>query len=480
MTEFYKNILKGISERKISLSLCEMINDRKIKVKNNESGVGSGSEILFADLLCKNNKNFPVILKIWLNIPGDEDEDKENYNYKAKRNRYGLRYEVNVYRKIIKTILIDKYSPNFVSYIGYAECPFQGEETLNKMQISGMEKYWVIRHMKCIYGEKFLSTPGITISMLMTERIKNTTSIRDFLQETNEREKEKVIFMVIFSIAVMRQFRLNHHDLHYNNILLSVKEKEQKSYYRVGKKVFLISTKFIPYLYDWDIAFAKSLGPNKKLEQYSYQSSDILNKFVDERIDLMTFFCFVLGFQGIAKSYYKDIIKQLSMTYPQMNKRIERTEDDELIYPVTKTEVKKLRKQPLMYDRGQIPIYKLSSSQIRDIFNERTVREFFLNSPLDSVIVKLLRNIHDMGAPSDFEEYSDAEENEDGLKKEYYKNYFIKISPNVECRYTAFTKDMPTALKLLLSWKGFKQFLVDPDKLDPRIPVYTLPEKVVM
>ena len=104
---------------------------KKMIFENYQKKSESPSEILFADLVKTRIKpyedpvKFPVALKVFVDL---EKVDKDTLTQKEKdiydENIYdiiGIKYEAKMYKKIYK-LIIDGICPNFIPYVGFAEC----------------------------------------------------------------------------------------------------------------------------------------------------------------------------------------------------------------------------------------------------------------------------------------------------------------------------------------------------------------------
>ena len=125
------DIVKLIGKNEIKLERCD-INMESIQILNQyQKKSESPSEILFADLVKTRIKpyedpvKFPVALKVFVDL---EKVDKNTLTKKEldiyNDNIYdiiGIKYEAKMYKKIYK-LIIDGICPNFIPYVGFAEC----------------------------------------------------------------------------------------------------------------------------------------------------------------------------------------------------------------------------------------------------------------------------------------------------------------------------------------------------------------------
>ena len=104
-------------------------------------------------------------------------------------------------------------------------------------------------------------------------------------------EKYQVLFQIVYSLEVMSRFKIMHNDLHDGNILVMILKDPITLKYIVSGKTFVVQTKFIPYLFDWDTGYIEIFGDNPKLDEF-FQNINASNNF-DPIRDVYTLFCYL-------------------------------------------------------------------------------------------------------------------------------------------------------------------------------------------
>jgi len=197
---------------------------------------------------------------------------------------YALQYEMDVYRYIIDNIIYNNYSPNFLAYIASGKCSV----TTNLSYFNpGRESN--------------------TMNILVTENVRElgirTFTLRSFLNGNIEiHDFAAVLFQIIYALYIMQLYRIMHNDLHLDNILIVEYLEIQRLYFSIGDKNFSIESKYIPYIFDWDLSYCEYLGQNLYLEKNFFLCSVFraCNKFT-KGFDLYKLLCEMFGSLGNKK-----------------------------------------------------------------------------------------------------------------------------------------------------------------------------------
>lgn len=403
------NIAKCLEDGKIT---CDLIAKKFENVKSPNMKHSSPTQISFAEL---KECNIPLSVKVFFDItdlPFSFRDSKVSENY--LQAIHGLKYEVKVYMEIINQILDLNYSPNFVRGIGYTECHL--DKIPNIVSKNVMSGY---------YNDVMELYPDLPLSVLVTEKAGGTEAKNIFtlfqLAQTEEyvEFEEQIMFQIIYSLIVMQRFRLVHNDLHAGNILVAEYTNPRKMVYLLGNRKFLIETRFVPYIFDWDFSYSDLLGENKKVS-YFCKDFNICNRF-SEKSDLYTLLC-TLGFEN---------------DYGYWNRLSAKKEDGNKI-PITSKEEERLRKYPYYIKN----IFKMGRAQLDDIFGENVERYF--GKGVTHVMFELF-------------------------------NKSIIVYNPFACRATSYSTRMPTPMELLDD--KFDAFEVNsiPRYIKPQ-NIYSLPE----
>lgn len=127
-----------------------------------------------------------------------------------------------------------------------------------------------------------------------------------------EDELRIVLYQIVHALTILGKFKLQHNDLHTDNILILQHEEPQTFKY----DHISIDTIYQVLIFDWDMAWSPYIGENKKLiymcEEYGICGEGNFNKY----FDLYTFICTI-------KSYIKSReLKKVITNYLGITKNI--------------------------------------------------------------------------------------------------------------------------------------------------------------
>ena len=266
----------------------------------------------------------------------------------------------------------------------------------------------------------------------------------------------------MFALSVMEKLKIMHNDLHGNNILVMTLPTPVKMIFKNRDKTWLIETKYIPYIFDWDFSYSPDLGPNPKIIP-EYIVLNMSNKF-DDKFDLYVFLCYLSLNEYILKynkqklswdlkklaqfhldktSTWKENQKGvLLLTLKQYNliEKYNPIAHENIIMKIESATTKKVEKINVRFG-----VYKLTGEQIRSI-----IPRFFADD-LENILFKL-------------GEYNDTQ----GTRR------YILIAETFQCRPATRSRKFPTPLQLLD--KGFNELLIPAGSIPPVTPfVYNMP-----
>ena len=306
VTDVY-NFLRSLADGKTPV-VCTINNEatsvirwKNKKLKLIKKSSSSPSEVIFTDLVLggiDKGYEFPVSIKVFP-------------NFKADKDLTGLVYEAYVYNYIITHIIKHNYSPNFVGYVGYGCCPsfiqnndieqyvYPKSTSSNLLKRADEDQ----KNIDTFFNtEKLIGTMADTgACLLLTERVGNgayfnqpgmhpVSSLQAVISSVNETDRKSILFQIMYGLEVMARLKIMHNDLHPLNVLVTILPSPVSLGFNVGKKYFLITTKYIPYFFDWDLSFVEALGTNPKISDQFWAEKNILNKFTP-RYDLYTLMC---------------------------------------------------------------------------------------------------------------------------------------------------------------------------------------------
>ena len=352
----------------------------EFKMLPKEQGGASATESFLGDVyLTVNSQNkqydIPVAIKAFLHIQGFN----ENIQRYMIDDFESLEYESKVYKFIFNNIIKPGYSPNFVSYISYGCCTFNSLMGIPHISYDNLRS--LTQRIVQSYRKDGADMPNFQennrICMIITEQagngkrfncpnaIRTKPLLHYFGDGTDENLsiispscQLKIMFQIIYSVACMNLFRINHNDLHNKNILVSEFENPIPMSFEVQGQIFAFETRYVPYLFDWDFAYSSLLGKNPKIHGYKH-----INIYYDFHPckDLYTLFCY-LNFTGIVPSQYR----RKESEYTRNKHRIpidsniyERIQDK--YEPYTKNiynnKVYKVKRDELVYEIGIRPLF---------------------------------------------------------------------------------------------------------------------------
>lgn len=419
------DLVKLLQARGEKYDSCKIFEDIAVDMKISQHNSASPSTVIFGNLVKKFPEklvNTAVSVKIFIDITKtpelyttdgkkitQELWDKKmgtlTQKYSAIR---GLKYEMLFYTKIVSMIVKNHLSPNFVTPIAYGFCSAKNllqnyPQIVEKL----LEKYknpYVYEYLK------FLNI-GITI----TEKVgKNIFSISSFYEmyihkKLSEEIFDLIIFQIVYAIAILQIYKSIHNDLHAGNVIVEERIKPMLFAFVIGKKRYVIQTRFIPYLFDWDTSYSELLGINRKLVGRRCEEFNVCNKF-NEKSDLFTLLC-TLKF-----GKYREL-------YPEKTLKFTRKNNNENIINIiiSKDDYTKIDQQK-PYTKN---IYKMSSIKLRSLISDEKTRNLIPES-ITSLSFKLFP-------------------------------YYIQILPGFECRPVAIDEKFPTPIEFLTTY--FDKFL---------------------
>lgn len=265
----------------------------------------------------------PIIMKVFIDANSDytfekliECEMMNSLDF-FRGISTSLTYEANVYRLVFDKIISKNLSPNFISLVDADVCKFSSvakfmepTRTVDKFMnpfiteyghlfmYNGMIPDWAIR-MGIIVTESASNGArfGFQSDNLPVKSLWDTFGIELKRNQTTA-DFWKVMLQVVYSLAVMGKFKINHNDLHPRNILVVELPEPIDMIFQVGKTQYAVNTKFVPYIFDWDFAYVNEFGPNPSITDFDFLS----NKFSPKR-DLYILMCYLFGSKTFGEEF---------------------------------------------------------------------------------------------------------------------------------------------------------------------------------
>jgi hypothetical protein len=321
----------------------------------------SHSETLFGDLVSNIDPNtvdpvsaqsigrnhyIPVVLKLFPDYSNpnsdplnrnsypttEEDMDLVGLDTGRINNLIGLNYEIEVY-EFISRMILPGISPNFISFINAGVCSY------NQIRTYGINRSIRTAAAHSMPRNSIGSIDDVNPHLgnyifLITERAGNgarfgvgmsrdvrtltqfavdwryTLTRREITPEMFNLVWEHIYFQLIWAVASLAHFGINHNDLHSGNVIVVLYERTIPLEFRFTHngvtKIFKILTRCIPYIFDFDFAQTRTqIGINRKL--MNHPELDLFN--FSETRDLYTLFC-TTGWTGrIGRTYRNDATK---------------------------------------------------------------------------------------------------------------------------------------------------------------------------
>lgn len=228
-----------------------------------------------------------------------------------------LEYEINVYKKVIRPLLDNNISPNFIKY--YATgigCTFDNLlAIIEKDKSKHMTEQNLARNLSYLIGLRDGDRPSIATAVsekvskehlelfrkikynVLVNELSSSPTFYDFLKN-NKKVTYSVLYKIFFQAAVacyvMYLSKMIHHDIHTSNVFVEGVKKQNITYKMFGK-YYTINTNQILKIYDFDKGYAKRLGPNTSLDGYFCNEYLFCNKLYNNH-DIVKFFVTTANF----------------------------------------------------------------------------------------------------------------------------------------------------------------------------------------
>ena len=179
----------------------------------------------------------------------------------------GLLYETAVYKYISKNIIMPGICDNFIPYLGSGSCTLE--------QVSEFLSVLQKHNPKVAQYFSYVSTVSRRLNILATENVtfqKRSFPAYNFFKQPEgitDYDIYSVFFQIVYALKILGDFKVVHNDLHLYNIFVVEENSPQTIQYEIpdekGAKIFYITRKYRPYIFDWDLAYAEPLGDNASI-----------------------------------------------------------------------------------------------------------------------------------------------------------------------------------------------------------------------
>ena len=144
--------------------------------------------------------------------------------------------ESQIYR-YVNTLLLRRATPHVVTFVGEFTCGYIDAQNILP------EPNW----------RRLTSKSAKCLRVLLTEGYPNTITLHQFLKTADDQAVKDVFFQVLWTMLVFMDVGLEHHDLQFNNILVSTLPHETTNVYKISNSmIFKITTRYFVRIFDFD------------------------------------------------------------------------------------------------------------------------------------------------------------------------------------------------------------------------------------
>ena len=307
-------------------NLCNIQSDvYRIEGIASNSASPTDSWILYFknNVISENKIVTTAFMKIYINPEYykrvSDNRTNPNYEYDLYA-LYALDYETRVYRDVIKPLIIKNICPNFVKYINSAiNCTYKnllefltdGKLRNNNIVINNNQcNKNLNRNISYMYNQ-LQNRPAVQDNLpnYPFKEIYNTSRFNIILNETINKpylsierwlktgrnidsiEFWNILFQICYGCYCMSLSRMNHNDLHSQNVYIEDLGKNIEIIYIINKVPIIINSRYKVKIYDFDRGFVERLG-NNMINEYNCGSVSQCNEFFENK-DIIKILCYV-------------------------------------------------------------------------------------------------------------------------------------------------------------------------------------------
>ncbi len=215
-------------------------------------------------------------------------------------NIHGLEYEAKVYRDITNQLVKHHVCPFFVLNLGVGEnCSFDSLLSMLRGHVADVPNnrlesalirnlYYAYRQLdnrpsisnisaKRAINEDVAAkiTKDFTYDITLNEDMRKTMKLSDFLDKLIRgngkfrftSELWSLMLLICIACYSMHLSGMVHNDLHSGNIYIMESTRPETYLYTVDNNNYILKTRYVPFLYDFDRAYVKSMRDNPMLEK---------------------------------------------------------------------------------------------------------------------------------------------------------------------------------------------------------------------
>ena len=300
-------------------NICD-ISNCIVNVKGMDSNSASPTDtwfLYFKNTFYKGEKVNEAFLKLFVDVdtyrplPGYESVEKE---------LYGLKYELKIYKDVIRPLIDYNICPNFIKYLASGEkCSYdnllkflqgkvvvgkkvltnkQVENILNKNISRCLLKPCDIRDSIQTVENRITPRPNSSIKydMILNENInKKTVKYLEWFRTGSKPASDlwETLFQMAAGCYAMSLSKTVHNDLHIGNLFIEDLGKKVSSLYIIDGKSYLLNSRYKILIYDFDRGYTTRFGNNKILSSYVCDAGQC-NEFVENK-DIFKSICYIIN-----------------------------------------------------------------------------------------------------------------------------------------------------------------------------------------
>jgi len=218
------------------------------------------------------------------------DHTELSRTLRARELSLALYYEANFYWSVTNPLIFSGACPYYVTCYGVTKtCTFKDIEKLaqDKLEPTLTEKElrknllrnaaYMMRGKRqrpaltTVDPEDTLSEPeavDLHYCCILNQNMKDATVFSEWLKQRRDdrRNTMSAIWTTLFQIAIacyaLHLSQAAHNDLHSGNIYIKTVDPVKPVMYKVDDRVYGFEPKYVPYLFDFDRGYIKSIGEN--------------------------------------------------------------------------------------------------------------------------------------------------------------------------------------------------------------------------
>lgn len=392
------SLYKAIKSKKINISPCNL--SHFLEDANTLSKTSTSQSIIIDGKIKNINKN--VIIKLSFHETGVINT---------------MAYEIEIYKYIINELIINKYTPHLISFIGAYTCvDFLNNiySFLDKKDFQDFFKEIIkqSKHIQKTYESDYFKTKNITydfktVNLLLLEKSKGIM-FEEWISNGKKtiQDWSNVLFQIFYTLYIFSILGIRHNDLHFKNILIEKCYQKELIYIISNDKYIKLKTNYFVKIFDFDQSsinyekiklFFDNVKNSKELKKGNMLLEHVLcepfgickdynPKFDEYMVFLQLIYSAVelTGNQRIEEAQFlKKLIFEfvsddlLLQEFPKPGRlcKVQNKKCNGTFIPSDK-DLKPLKKVLYYFQDNIVPTYKLTSN----IFNNSNVYSFYKSS----------------------------------------------------------------------------------------------------